>query len=1247
MIERLTDSVLGRLAAIRQRVRQVVWTSGLARLVLVTLGAVVPACLADYWFHLDDSGVRLLVLLAIAGAAGWTVWRWLVTPLSARLTDLDVAMRIEERYPGFRESLASTVQFVEQSANPRVGSPVLQRAVVTEASRRLETLDLNDLVRTTGMRRLMWGAAGLAAAAVLLAALQPARTSLALRRLLFPLGAPAWPRATNLRLLDADLQPLADDPALVLQVPRGETYRFHAENATGKLPARVQLETRPAGSAGPVASETLRAINVPGAVEQFRDVAVGQIPAPRVAVEFRVVGGDDRTMPWRLLKVVNPPTVENLQLILTPPEYSRKPVEILPTGAGHVAGLVGTTIDLQGTASRPVASATVRIRDRERIPLALGDDQRSLSGRFSIADPGLTSWWLELRDLEGIQSSDLVRYEIRGIADAEPEVTIQNPPSDLQVTATALVPVQVQSQDDLGLATITIRFQVDDRAPQEIPLFAGQSRPQELTVEHLWNLAPLELTPGSRVTFFAEATDDYINPADGSRHVRRSVTRTLTVVSDAEKNREIERAQGGLLHELEQAARQERQAQEQTRALELQVEKAGSLRSEDLDALKRTELLQREVASEIGNPALGLAHRTREILNELRNNQLVDPATERRLESIAAELERLSRDALPPVEQSLTQARKVAEQSPVEGATKELQEELREAGQEQSAVLESLEELQRQLSQWRSERDISQELGNLTREQKSINTQTSELQQRTLSQQKESLSPQDQADIARLAERQKEQAEQWQRLEAKLDEQLQSPQAEETSPANAALRDTLDEARRQEVAGQMRDAASEIQENRMGQATRTQQEVLKKLQKLAGTLEQKRDEDEATLVKRLEQAQATARDLSEQQQELNEQLAAAQNSPPGPERDQQLERLRQQQKKLREETARLARLLKRSGSQRAGDAAEQAGARMNEAEEQLEENDLDDAEREMQEALDDLEQAEQEVAEERREAAERLAEELLEKMADELKAMIGRQQTALDESRRLEGLHQVSGKWSRAQALSLRQLAENQRNLQQETAALADKLSPARVFSLALRGAARSMQKAAERIGGKDVGSTTQRLQDSARQRFVELVEAIAAKNEQKKNAQAENQPSGEQDSGEQPGGPPGDSVSAIAQLKILVTLQREVLERTAELDALKHQPGHEWSSGDQTELEQLSSEQDQLGDLARELSETVAASEEEEDADDGDADAPPAGPLDATRDLPDFRPAKPGTNDRDEQKPRDEPSIDDLPDPE
>ena len=1198
MIDRASDPVLLRLSGIRQRARQVLWFGGLARAALLLVALVLTATLLDWWLHFDDPGVRCLWLLGIVTAVGWGLWRWWFTPLRSRLTDLDVALRIEQRHPELRDVLASSVQFVEQGGDPRVGSPQLQKVVADQAARRLQSLDLEDFIESTPAIRAAVVCAGLLAFAALLVLLSPDSAARALHRLCLPFSAPAWPREVVWTLLDGNLDPLPEDPAVPLQVPRGEAFRFHAVNSRGGLPQRVLLETRPVQSATAPQVEPLRPVNLPDNDRGLKEVGVGQIAAPKNALEFRVVGGDDYTMAWRTLQVVNPPIVERLQVRVAAPAYTRRAVEELPAGVGHVSALVGSRVEVRARGSRPLERATLRLRDRERLPLTLDADLQTVSGEFTITEPGVTSWWFELRDPEGVTSSDLVRYEVRGIADQEPETLIEVPASDLQVAPQAKVAVRIVSRDDLGLAEVRIVHDVNNGAETTVPLFAGEARPDELVSEYAFDLAPFELKPGDQLRFRSEALDDYVHPTDGTRHIRRSVVRVLTVVTAQEKARELEQEQSELLHRLDQLARQQRQAQDQTRALELQLEKTGTLRGEDLDALKRTELLQREVNSQLSNPAVGLSRQARETLEELRNNQIEDPQVERRLEAIAEQLDQLGQETLPEIESELGAARKSAEQTDQRNAAQEVAQQLEQAREDQADVLESLDEMQRELAEWRSERDLGRELNELTGKQRDLQEKTSELQSKLLEQEAAGENNrQTEADLAQLAEQQRATAQDLQNLEEKLQQQVKNQAEAEPTPAADALRDTLEEAQQAELAGKMEEAASNIEQKHLGEASRTQQDVLKKMQELSATLEQRRSRDDETLVKKLEQAASEMESLAQRQQQLQDQLQQAGGMPEGAQKEETLEKLRQEQQQLREETARLARLLQRSGAQRASESVDRARQRMEDAEESLEQAPPEQAQDEMQESLDDLQQAEEELKEEITEARERLAEELVEKSLGDLQLMIGRQQAAIDESQRLDAAHSASGKWSRSQNQSLKQLGDLQRGLGLETESLAEKLAPAKVYALSLRGAARQMQKAAERIARKEVDAPTQTLQIAARQRFVDMVEAINARQQAKQGQPQQQQQPGEE--GQESGGQPqGEMVPTIAQFRILVNLQREMQARTAELDAQRTQPGRDWTDSDAAELRGLQVDQEELADLARELSEMLAEQDEPDESD-------------------------------------------------
>ena len=144
----MSESLQARLTELRQRLRQMTWLYGLSWLVAVVLGATLFAGLLDWSIRLEDAGVRLILGLSILAAGGWISWRLLVRPLRRQISDVEIALRIEKRYPGFNDSLASTVQFLEADHDPKLGSPAMQKQVVERTVRQVKQVNLSDIVET-------------------------------------------------------------------------------------------------------------------------------------------------------------------------------------------------------------------------------------------------------------------------------------------------------------------------------------------------------------------------------------------------------------------------------------------------------------------------------------------------------------------------------------------------------------------------------------------------------------------------------------------------------------------------------------------------------------------------------------------------------------------------------------------------------------------------------------------------------------------------------------------------------------------------------------------------------------------------------------------------------------------------------------------------------------------------------------------------------------------------------------------
>lgn len=1255
-----------RLAELRAKVRQLLWLYGLSWLVAVLLGALLVVGCVDWLLHLDDAGVRLILGLGILGGAGYVAYQRLITPLKVPMSDIDLALRIERRFPKFRDSLVSTIQFLQDEQDPRLGAPALQRRVIEKTLKQTRLMDFEDVVQTQPVQRIAWTALVVCITTALVVGFNQAEAATALKRLMFPFAAHPWPRQTQLQFVKLGangLEALVADAHDPLRIARGDTLELTAINLNhhGRMPTSVQLEFK--DPAGVITREVMQRTTLADQ-DQSREAVFANVVI-KSPFQFRAVGGDDQTMDWFPLEVVPPPVAESLQVNLIPPRYTRKPVIKLPAGVGHVEGLVGTKVQIAAKSNKPLSSALLKIRDKDQQAMTIAKDGVKLSTVFQIKEAGIYSYWLDLRDRQNFGNSDAPRYEIRAIQDTPPDIYIDRPAIDMQVTPTAEIPLRFVAKDDLGLNQVRMRFQILEPGkteltkPVEVPLITLDKRPLQHSQEHLWQLEPLKLVPGLQIQLHGEATDDYDL---GPRHVGRSLTRTLTIITPEEKTQELADRQIGLLGDLERAKKQETEIQAQTSELRTQLEKTGKLRPQDVDMLQRIEGQQRQIANAMQNSQDGMLARAEEILKEFRQNRLESPETEQRLGQIRSELQRLADEHLAEIEQNLTQARKQAggsepsevtppgksdknnpaaeaktgrpdqastgagakpsddkpkstppkdepgQPAKAEPATEQLkagkpatledrpgektpariseqpragasptEQALHQAQRHQQAVTETLGDLLQELSQWQDERQTALDLQDIRQAQDKIKQDTTELGKQTVTKSLQELKPQEQADLARQGERQQHEANQLDQLQRRIADIVKKLQEDDPAAAGG-MQDIQEQLQQNNTAGKMREAARQVGENNIGQAGQIQQQVAEELQALEDALKNRPVSDLETLVKQMKQAEQDLADLAQQQAELLKKTAEAQAETDPQVKEEQLEKLKKEQQELEQKAEQLARKLQRLQMKSPAEAARRAAERMQQAGESLEkEETADEAEQQEQEALDDIEQAQRELAKEREQAEERLAFEQLEKVADEIKTLAERQQGVLTETKRLNDVHAARGNWNRAQLKTLRDLAETQRGLRQETIGLAEKLSAAEVFALAVKRASKQMEQAALRLDDKQTGPETQQFEQAAFQRFQELVEALQHEKKEQAAEPQEQQPGG--NGGAEQTAPPVDTVAMLAQLKMLRSLQVELNTRLLTLGQ-KRDTGNPLTAAELEELKGLGEEQGELAEL-------------------------------------------------------------------
>jgi len=602
------EPIRSKLGALRRAVRLWFWIDGLAALCVAALGLSLLSLLVDRTFRMDRTQ-RALCLAGALAALGVLAWRRLVRPLSRKVVDDALGLIVEAQHGELRQSLIAALQLARLPDAAAIGySPAMIEATAEAGARAAAGVDFGDTLdrRRRGQNLLRVGAAValFAAAAVLF----PSTMGLWFSRNVL-LSEATWPQKTHLRVLGAK------DGAIVC--PRGDNLSIHVQaDAQGVVPSLVSIRFRSQG--GPSGTEPM--VMVGDSV--FRTVVKNVLEPFR----FRASGGD-ATTPWHEVRLVERPAVESLSLGYLPPDYIGTKRVALPSNIGPHAVPKGSTLVVEGVATKALAAATLAYGKLKGERCELSPPRRF---RIAIAGERLKSgaYAIALEDTAGYASKQPARFSLKVVTDSKPTVRARLDGIGDLIVPRATIPIACRITDDYAVvsADIVHAHHLESEDPPE-PKRAPFGRPElfggrEVATTHRLEAEPLGLEAGSLFTFRIEARD---NDAVSGPKVGASGTFSLRVVTEDELRAELLRREQEQRMEFERLLRDQQKLLENTRAFLAAIKDAGASALSDTERrqLSDSEKKQRLV----GNRCIAIAERFAAILAEVENNKLEDAET--------------------------------------------------------------------------------------------------------------------------------------------------------------------------------------------------------------------------------------------------------------------------------------------------------------------------------------------------------------------------------------------------------------------------------------------------------------------------------------------------------------------------------------------------------------------------------------------------------------------------------------------
>jgi len=503
---RLAPSVRSVFDRLRARIRLYIWLEGLG-VALAWLGLAFWLSLGIDWLFEPSVAVRVLMLAAAAVVLLGILVRLIGRRAFVPLTDSNMATVLERRFGQFDDSLLTAVVLTDGRHDVSRLSPEMLWRTCREAEQRIGGVRLRDVFNPVPRNRSLAAAGLLAAGVVAFGFLAPEAMGVWADRCL-TLSPELWPRKAHLTVegfnkannytkkvaRGSDLEVIAKADLSAELVPRTAEIRYRNEGGSRDRATMHRL-----GEAQADKDDFQRYSHT------FQGILT--------SIDFDVKGGDYTVRDLRI-QAVESPTVADMDLHLTLPEYTGRPERELPvTGVMQIPE--GTEVTVLARANKELTGVKVDVEGSSGSQEVIGADQLAADRMgFELTVPSLrddTVLSFTLSDTDGITAAEPVRLSLVVVPDEPPQMEIRLGGIGSAITPNARLPLVGKITDDYGLARAWFEHAAEGEEPGTTAIGVPWGHPTDLPLDGLAALEvePLGVEAGQKLLVSVKAADRY------------------------------------------------------------------------------------------------------------------------------------------------------------------------------------------------------------------------------------------------------------------------------------------------------------------------------------------------------------------------------------------------------------------------------------------------------------------------------------------------------------------------------------------------------------------------------------------------------------------------------------------------------------------------------------------------------------------------------------------------------------------